>query len=140
MMSNKWLFIIVLLSCACAGNAATTLMQKDEIFNQFYADFQKAVKIGDKEQVASMTDFDDGFTWEANERFRQIKSKAAFLKNYNEMFTATIKNKIATAKPEKIDDNSFFINWHTKNLEYSLHFYRQGDGGFKFEGLAVGPY
>jgi hypothetical protein len=134
------LWIILLLPCVYTGAAANAApAQKDEAFSRYYADFQNAVKTEDKEKVASLTDF-EGFTWESSDSLRQVKTKEAFLKNYNKMFTSTIKSRLRTAKPEKIDDNSYFINWHTKNLEYSLHFVRQGDDGFRFEGLAVGPY
>ncbi len=140
MTPKMLLSIILLLPCVCVGAAENAApAQKDETFSRFYAEFQNAVKTEDKEKVASLTDF-GGFTWEASESLGQVKTREAFLKSYNKMFTSTIKNRIATAKPEKIDDNSYFINWRTKNLEYSLHFLRQGDEGFRFEGLAVGPY
>jgi hypothetical protein len=134
------LLIILLLPCVCAGAAANAApAQKDEAFSRYYADFRNAVKTGDKEKVASLTDF-EGFTWESSDSLRQVKTREAFLKNYDKMFTSTIKNRLATAKPEKINDDSYLINWRTKNLEYSLHFVRQGDDGFRFEGLAAGPY
>ena len=138
-MPKMFMWIILLLPCVCAAATNVAPAQKDEAFSRFYADFQNAVKTEDKEKMASLTDF-ERFTWEGNDSFRQIKTKEVFLKNYDKMFSSTIKNMIETAKPLKIDDNSYFINWHTKDLEYSLHFNRKGDCGFRFEGLAVGPY
>lgn len=139
-MPKTWLLIILILSCAFTGTSATAApTQKDELFNQFYAEFQKSVKAGDKEKVANVTDF-GGFTWEESESLRQIKSKEAFLKNYDKMFSSTIKNRIASSKPEKVDDDNYFIIWHTKNLEYSLCFSMGKDGSYKFEGLTKGPY
>jgi hypothetical protein len=140
MTPKTWLPMILLLSCIFTGTHATAApTQKDELFSRFYADFQQAVKAGDKEKVANVTDF-EGFTWEESESLRQIKSKEAFLKNYDKMFSSTIKSKIASSKPEKVDDDNYFIIWHTKNLEYSLCFSMGKDGSYKFEGLTKGPY
>lgn len=138
-MPKMFMLIILLLSSVCAAAANAAPAQKDEAFSRFYADFRNAVKTEDKEKAASLTDF-EGFTWEGSDSFGQIKTKEAFLKNYDKIFTSTIKNMITTANPLKIDDNSYFINWHTKDLEHSLHFNRRGGGSFRFEGLAVGPY
>src|SRR5208337_1319811 len=98
MMLKILLSIILLLSWAGVGAAATGAPeQKDEVFTRFYTEFQKAIKDGDKEKVASMTDL-DGFTWEMDEKFRQVKNREAFLKSYDVMFTPAIKNRIATGK------------------------------------------
>ena len=133
------LLITMILPCAFIGSALSADPVQKE-FSGFYSDFQNAVKSGDKDKVAALADF-DGFTWEANESLQQnVKTKEAFVKNYDKMFTSEIKSRIAKSKPAKIDDNSYFINWHTKSLEYSLYFARQGDGGFRFLGLTVGPY
>lgn len=86
-----------------------------------------------------MTNF-DVFTWEGNTSLETVRTREAFLKDYGSMITPTIKGKIEASEPIKINDNSYFITWHTKNLEYSLHFSRRGESGFQFGGLAVGPY
>src|SRR5215510_12251371 len=95
---------LILLGFLMIGFSATvTPMSRaaqDDGFAKFYAQFQAAVKAGDKEKVASMTDFDD-FYWEATDALRQVKTREAFLKNYDKMFTAAIKNKIVTTKPKK---------------------------------------
>jgi hypothetical protein len=135
--------IILVLACACAGaaaNAAPPAAQQpqDEAFTAFYEEFRDAVKFAEKNRVAGLTDFEK-FTWEANEDFK-VKDRASFLENYNDMFTAAIRDRIETADPVKIDDNSWSINWRMQGTEYSLRFYRKGKGGFRFSGLAVGPY
>jgi hypothetical protein len=130
--------IILLVSCMCAAGAVSAT-QKDDAFSRFYADFQAAVKAGDKEKVASMTSFDD-FDWESTDALRQVKSREAFLKNYDKMFTLAIKNKIATQKPKKDAQGYYYIIWHTTNFEYGLSFNPQKDGGYKFGGHTVGPY
>ena len=138
----KWIPVIFLFSffffagssAIAAGPAAS-----DEGFSRFFNDFQKAVGSGDKEKVASTIDFAN-FTWEETEALQKVKSKEAFLKNYDKMFTATIKKQIAAGKPTKVDDNSYFINWHTKTNEYSLDFTRKQGEDFKFLGLTIGPY
>jgi hypothetical protein len=141
-MTSKLLLIFFLLvSWTCTSVVATAATtQKGEAFGRFYSDFQNAVKGDNKEKVADLTNFDT-FTWEGSESLQKVKTKEAFLKYYGSMFTPTMKSRIATSKPVKINDDSYFISWHTKTQEYSMHFSRQGKGGsFKFEGLAVGPY
>jgi len=70
----------------------------------------------DKEKVANMTDFDD-FYWEATGALRLVKTREAFLKNYDKMFTPAIKNKIATAKPKEDEKGYYSFQWHTTNFE-----------------------
>lgn len=139
-MRKLFLPIILLLACACAAaNAAPPAAQQpqDEAFTRFYEEFRDAVKFADKNRIADLTDFEK-FTWEANEDFK-VKDRKSFLENYDDMFTAAIRDRIETADPVKIDDNSWFINWRMRDTEYSLHFYRKGKDGFRFSGLAVGP-
>jgi len=133
--------ILVLLSILVSlpGAAGTALAQKDDGFSRFYADFQAAVKTGDKEKVASMTSFDD-FYWESTDALRQVKTKEAFLKNYDRMFTPAVKARIASSTPKRDEKGYYFIIWHTKDVEYGLNFDPQKDGGYKFHGHTVGPY
>lgn len=126
---------VLLLLIAASG--ATIYAQTDDGFSRFYADFQKAVKTDDREKVASTIPFDH-FDWEASEAFRKVKSKEAFLKNYDRMLTPAIKNRIATGKPIRTNEG-YLIMWHTKSLEYSLYFFREKDGGYSFLGLTIGP-
>lgn len=131
--------IRIVLFLICAGSLqAAAYAQKGDGFSQFYADFQSAVKAGDKEKVASLTRFDKSFTWEETGALREVKTKEAFLKNYARMFTAVIKSKIATAKPVKTDEG-YYIACHTRDLEYSLYFSHESDGSYRFLGLTVGP-
>ena len=74
MQKIAMLFAILI---SLAGSAGSARAQKDDGFSQFFADFQAAVKAGDKEKVASMTSFDD-FYWESNDALRQVKTKEDF--------------------------------------------------------------
>jgi hypothetical protein len=132
------MILLLFFFSAGAFAFAADLTPKDEDFGRFFGDFQKAVASGDKEKVASMINFAN-FTWEENENLQQVKTKEAFLKNYDAMFTATIKKKIATYKPTKVDDNSYFVDWYIKDSEYSLDFTRKKGESFKFLGLTIGP-
>lgn len=137
MLFNRTVGTLMCVALIAAIHVAAARAQKDDGFRKFYADFQNAVKTGDKESVAGLTNFDH-FTWEASDTLRQVKTKADFLKNYDKMFTAVVKNKIASAKPVKADEG-YFILWHTRDLEYSLYFAHEKDGGYSFLGLTVGP-
>ena len=128
--------VITVLTCAAAISIRAEV-QKDEAFKKYFADFQAAVKAGDKEKVASLVKFDQ-FTWEASPALQKIKTKEEFLKNYDKMFTPTIKNKIATGKLDSSEGN-YFIIWHTANSEYSLYFGHMEDGTYAFLGLTIGP-
>ncbi len=78
------------------------------------------------------------FTWEGRENL-QVKTKEAFLNNYDKMFTPALKRKIiAAGKPSKVDDNTYFLNWYVKDTEYSLDFARKPGESFKFLGLTLG--
>jgi hypothetical protein len=133
-MFLKIAFSALILLC---GFIDTTFAQKDEGFTRFFTDFQNAVKAGDKEKIAGTIKFDH-FDWESSDSLREVKTKEKFLKNYDRMFTPAIKSKIATVKPIKTEEG-YFIMWHTKDLEYSLYFFREKDGGYSFLGLTVGP-
>ncbi len=135
----KWLVIISALCLLCVSAVPTAFAQNEGTFAQFFSELQKAVNAGDKEKVASMINFDN-FTWEASDALRQVKSKEAFLKHYDEMFTPIIKAKILKERPTKVDENVYFINWYSKKIEYTLDFTRKKTGGpFRFHGLTVNP-
>ena len=136
-MFPRTLVSVGLLFLWACGVSVTAHTQNEDGFGRYYADFQNAVKVGDREKVASSIKFDH-FDWEANDALRKVKTKEAFLKNCDRMFTPVIKTKIATGKPIKTDEG-YFIMWHTKDLEYSLYFFREKDGGYSFLGLTVGP-
>jgi len=137
-MRKTMVSTIIMIAYLGAAGIVCGAMQ-DDGFNKFYADFQAAVKAGDKEKVASTIDFSD-FTWEATDALREVKTKEAFLKNYDKMFTLAIKNKIATGKPKQGAKGSWAIIWHTTNTQYGFDFFLSKDGSYKFEGYTVGPY
>lgn len=135
-MSTKRLSAIFLV-LICLRALGIAQAQRDDAFARFFEDFQSAVKAGDKEKIASTIKFDH-FDWEASEALREVKTKESFLKNYPRMFTAVIKSKIAAGKPIKTEEG-YYIEWHTRDLEYSLYFFRERDDSFSFLGLTVGP-
>jgi len=116
---------LIVLSIWYTGAAATVCRGgQEDGFAKFYADFQAALKAGDKERVASMTRFDD-FYWEATDALRQVKTREAFLKDYDKMFAPAIKNKIATTKPKKEGGGYYQTGRHTTNFEYGFDFKQQ---------------
>ena len=137
-MQKVMLAILVIAGCIGTARNSAAAAQGDG-FAKFFAEFQAAVKAGDKEKVANMTSFDD-FYWEATDATREIKTREAFLKNYERLFTPAIKNKIATAKPTKGADGYYDIIWHTASTQYGFDFQPQKDGSYKFKGYTVGPY
>jgi hypothetical protein len=46
--------------------------------------------------------------------------------------------KVGTLNAIKTDEG-YFIMWNTKELEYSLYFFREKDGSYSFLGLTIGP-
>jgi hypothetical protein len=78
-MRKMTLLALALTICVGAAGVVCRAAQ-DDGFARFFAEFQAAVKAGDKEKVASMIDFSD-FAWEATDALREVKTKEAFLKN-----------------------------------------------------------
>lgn len=140
MMKRTVIFAVLLGLMICtvwvADSAAQ--IQKEDEFSVFFANFQKAVADGDKEKVGSLTNF-NRFSWEANDTLVKVKDKAAFLKNYDSMFTPMIKEKIAKTKPTKVDKNTYYIRWSDKRYDYYLDFTCKPDEPFRFNGFTVAP-
>ncbi|MGA2226238.1 MAG: hypothetical protein ABSH41_17515 [Syntrophobacteraceae bacterium] len=138
-MTKKRVLIVLLLFFLAIGALAFAAgpARNDDSFGLFFRDFKKAVDTDDKEKMASLINFPN-FTWEGSENL-QVKTKEAFLNNYDRMFTPAVKKKITAAgKPSKVDDNTYFLNWYVKDTEYSLDFARKPDESFKFLGLTLG--
>ena len=114
-MTKKRVLIVLLLSFLSIGALAFAAgpARNDDSFGLFFRDFRKAVDTDDKEKMASLINFPN-FTWEGSENL-QVKTKEAFLNNYDRMFTPALKKKIiAAGKPSKVDDNTYFLNWYVK--------------------------
>lgn len=140
-MTKRTVIFAVLLSftiCTIWIADAGAQVKKEDEFSVFFAAFQKAVADGDKEKVASLTNF-DRFSWEANDSLAKVKDKTAFLKNYDAMFTPMIKEKIAKTKPTMVDKNTYYIRWNDKRNDYYLDFTRKPDEPFRFNGFTFGP-
>jgi hypothetical protein len=86
---------------ASFANAQTKASDK-KAFDVFFKAFKTAVAKGDKTSVASMTNFPfydrTGEVMFPGNKL-EFKSKAAFLKNYDKIFTAGVKQAIANEKP-----------------------------------------
>ena len=140
MMKRAVIFAVLLVLTICTtwiADSAAQAQREDE-FSVFFAAFQKAVADGDKEKVASLTNF-NRFSWEGNDTIGKVKDKAAFLKNYDSMFTPMIKEKIAKTKPTNVDRNTYYIRWSDKRNDYYLDFTRKPDEPFTFNGFTVTP-
>jgi hypothetical protein len=86
---------------ASFANAQTKTSDK-KAFDVFFKAFKTAVAKGDKTAVASMTNFPfydrTGEVMFPDNKL-EFKSKAAFIKNYDKIFTACVKQAIANEKP-----------------------------------------
>jgi len=93
--------VLILLTLACAtvnpqfSHAGAA--QADPSLETFWAKFKLAVIKGDKESVASMSEFSIGMPY----GFRKIKTKAEMLKRYREVFNvqANAVKCFADARP-----------------------------------------
>ena len=137
-MSRMTLLAILICAALCVGAAADRAAAADGDFGLFYKAFKKALAAGNKEKVAAMIDF-ERFTWKPDERFRDVKDQKAFLANYGRMFKPEIKRRIERSVPIRVDDNSYYISWRTKDGEFAIRFTRTAGKGFLCEGLAFGP-
>lgn len=107
-------------------------------FAATFAQFQAAVKTGDKNKVADLTDFSD-FFWDSDDSLRNVKTRADFLKNYDRMFTPDVKKRIATIKPSQDKTGSYHVAWQKDEMDYDLFFPPRKDGKWLLQGLAAAP-
>ncbi|MFO1520209.1 MAG: hypothetical protein U1F57_11215 [bacterium] len=133
---SKFFFLFLLFPLATFASVPGKKGSNDG-FDVFYRQFQAAVAKGDGEAISGMCAFPK-FRWEAIGS-DDLKTKAEFLKQFPQMFTPAVKKKIATGKPYKTSYGDYFIDWREGNLQKSLVFDHQPNGGFKFSGLLVGP-
>jgi hypothetical protein len=91
------LLSIVLLTVMPISLAAQT-RNSDPAFLKFWSSFRSAVIKNDRETVASMTKLP--FLFDSQER-----SRAEFIKIYDQLFTRKVKRCFATAKPLREGEN-----------------------------------
>lgn len=81
---------------------AQTKVSDQKAFDLFFKAFKTAVAKGNKNAVASMTNFpfyDNTGEVMFPDNKLEFKSKAAFIKNYDKIFTESVKKAIANEKP-----------------------------------------
>ena len=137
-------------------------------FEQFWTEFQSAVRTDDKAKLFSMIEvcnFDWQESWmerkldlktvdELYLKFQVVDMKSIydlrtsnhyffeeqndFIRNYDRIFTKRVKSEILENKSPKGSEQSYFIEWLEKNGSATLNFIDSGSG-FKFVGLEIGP-
>jgi hypothetical protein len=112
---------------------------KDDGFAAPLAKFRSAVAAKDKNAVADLTDF-SAFFWDSDDSLRNVKTRADFLKAYDKMFTAEIRHRVATVKPDQDKSGSHHLHWVADGMEYDLFFPPRKDGTWLLQGLSASPY
>lgn len=101
-MKKSTILLLLLVTIGVTVNAQTSATDK-KAFNTFFNAFKKAVAANDKNAVAAMVNLP--FYDRTAEVFSdsvisaESKSRAAFLKNYDLIFTKSVKAAIAKGKP-----------------------------------------
>lgn len=72
----------------------------DPMLRGFLKDLQSAVAANDKSRVASLVAFP--LTWQTGDRETTIKTKAAFLNQYDRIVTSAVKELVAAARPDTL--------------------------------------
>jgi len=106
-------------------------------FKKVLAEVQEGVTQNNAEKVAAVSNFPK-FSWE-DQNLGDDLSKDTFMKNFAKMFTPEVRAKLAAAKYHRTENGDYSIEWSRKTTGYILIFERQGDGSYKFAGLATGP-
>jgi len=96
-MNKERIFTLSILLVLCSAPVSASL-QSDTSIETFWAKFKSAVIKGDKESVATMTQFPVGMPYGQ----AVVKTKAQFLKRYRHVFNseANAAKCFADAKPE----------------------------------------
>jgi hypothetical protein len=142
---------------AVSANAQTSAADK-KAFNTFFATFKKAVAANDKNAVAMMVNFPfydrTGEVFSDSVKSLASKNKAEFLKNYDTIFTESVKQAIAKGKPYtkvKGEDNPGgggpeFGEFQLDNDDYndsedrqSPLFFKKIKGKYKLVGISYNP-
>lgn len=104
-------------------------------FETWLLQFQAATAKGDAAAVARGARFP--MQWE-NGPIRQVQSAAELTTRFDALFTAEIRQQIASQKPEPLGDSVRAITWKARGNEYSLYF-RANGAGWALDGLSEGP-
>ena len=130
--------LAILALLAATAFASGVQKEKDTSFQDFFTEFQDAVKTGDKEKVADFISF-DLFHWQGSDALRMVRTRESFLENYDRMFTLAIRNRIAQAKPKKDEYGTYSIVWRASDFDIALSFPQDRNGNYVFDGLTARP-
>jgi hypothetical protein len=131
------LAVVFVFSFASPAFAAPA--PKDDGFAAMLVKFRAAVAAKDKNAVADLTDF-GAFFWDSDDSLRNVKTRADFMKNYDKMFTAEIRHRVATVAPDEDKSGSHHLHWIADDMEYDLYFPPRKDGTWLLQGLSASPY
>jgi hypothetical protein len=137
-MRKHKIFLVVFVSASLFLNTVSAFAQADRDFNKFWTKFKNAVIKKNKNVVAGLTSFPVSMPYGVS----SVKTKAAFLRRYDEIFNgeADAKQCFAKAKPEK-QGNEYEVACGFKNdpdgsggtpLVYSFTLTK---AGWRFSGL-----
>ena len=136
----KFIILPGLLVCWLFGvsaNAQKTerLSATPKAFQAFFAKFKTAVARGDKNGVASLTQFPFKYGFDAGDE--GTFSKSQFIKRYNDIFGGGTRKFLAKSKP------SFYLEAGTYSLsnpeDASSFTFKKNGSSYKFAGFYVEP-
>jgi hypothetical protein len=139
-LQKKYLWLLVIFSMltyASSRGFAQPVKPDTDVFQTFFKDFQSAVAQNDAKKIAILSAF-PRFRWEPLTD-QDLKTKVDFLKYFPKMFTPEVKKAVASGKVYKTPDGDYLIDWTARHLQYTLVFDHQAGGGYKFNGLLMGP-
>lgn len=98
-MKKLKILLVVIFSASLFFNPICVSAQTDKSFNKFWVKFKNAVINKNKNVVVSLTSFPVSMPYGA----KTVRTKAAFLRRYDEIFNgeADAKKCFVKAKPEK---------------------------------------
>lgn len=108
-------------------NTKAWLVSEDQQFELFWSAFKRAVLKNDKRKVAGMTKFP--LAGDMN-----IRSRAQFLKQYNNIFPIGVRRMVAAAKPYEMAGHSYTLLY-----EISVYLVFEKDGAI-YKLTQVGAY
>jgi len=138
-MPRLFLSLAIALVLAAASTASAVAAPKDDGFAATLVKFRAAVAAKDKNAVADLTDF-GAFFWDSDDALRNVKTRVDFLKNYDRMFTAEIRHRVATVAPDCDKSGSHHLHWVADGMQYDLYFPPRQDGTWLLQGLSASPY
>jgi hypothetical protein len=112
-------------------------------FQAFRKDFLAAAAANDKAKLADLIAFPvDYWSIENDHNVEQgaIASREEFLKRYNEVFTASMREHLLKAKAESLDNGRYLINWIDGNSEFTFEMEYLDNVGWRVRAYGIGAY